>query len=106
VFADALRKRSDIPESAAVRPATTRLNILGDLQVALHYHPVRQLQQQDDEYQQAAIHVQIEFSDLDVIITAGVGKIAGWEEQQNQPQQQQHAARRVSFSSIARTSPS
>src|ERR1019366_9516314 len=71
-----------------------RLNVLGDFHVAFHHDPIRQLQQQDDEYQQPAPHVQVQFSDLDLPGAVGVRKSAGRNEQQNQRQQQQHAARR------------
>ena len=46
------------------------------------------------EYQQSADDVNVELMNLDMIRARVVRKSAGWHEQQNQPEQHEHAARR------------
>src|SRR5208282_4027241 len=69
------------------------LNILGDFQVAFHHHPVRQFQQQYRENQQRAPKVQIQLLHVDLAGAAAICESERRKEQEDQPEQQQHAPR-------------
>ena len=67
-------------------PAKPCLDVLGNLQVALHDHAVGQFEQQHDKDQQSAGQSQVEIKNVNLTRLIAIGVAAG-KQQEDKPQQ-------------------